>query len=93
MLREKIVLTKKQSLTQTTVSKLKKLYIAFDVETTGLYPNIHKIIEIGAVLFEDGKIIKTFGTLVNPGVPVPRRATAINHITNAKVKAVPKEEV
>ena len=34
MLREKIILTKKQSLTQTTVNKLKKLYIAFDVETT-----------------------------------------------------------
>lgn len=45
MLREKIVLTKKQSLTQTTVNKLKKFYIAFDVEITGLYPNIHKIIE------------------------------------------------
>ncbi|MEJ8737184.1 3'-5' exonuclease [Erysipelotrichaceae bacterium HCN-30851] len=64
--------------------------MAFDVETTGLYPNIHKIIEIGVVLFEEGEIIKTFGTLVNPGVPVPKRATAI--ITNAMVKAAPKEE-
>ena len=62
-------MTKKQSLTQTTVNKLKKRYIAFDVETTGLYPNIHKIIEIGAVLFEEGEIIKTFGTLVDSGVP------------------------
>lgn len=89
----KIILIKKQSLTQTTVNKLKKRYIAFDVETTGLYPNIHKINEIGAVLFEEGEIIKTFGTLVNPGVPVPRRATAINHITNTMVKAAPKEEM
>ena len=92
MLREKIVLAKKQSLTQTTVNKLKKRYIAFDVETTGLYPNIHKIIEIGAVLFEKGEIIKIFGTLVNPGVPVSKRATAINHITNAMAKAAPKEK-
>lgn len=34
MLREKIVLAKKQSLTQTTVNNLKKRYIASDVEIT-----------------------------------------------------------
>lgn len=43
-----------------TQEKLKKRYIAFDIETTGLNPIEDRIIELGAVLFENGEIIKSF---------------------------------
>lgn len=75
------------------VQELKKRYIAFDVETTGLSPTNDKIIEIGAVLFENGEIVKEYGTLVNPEVLIPSSATEINHITNDMIKDAPKEEL
>ncbi|NGY80212.1 hypothetical protein F6Y02_38710 (plasmid) [Bacillus megaterium] len=42
-------------------------YIAFDLETTGLYPDKGaEIIEIAAVKVMDGFVVDTFQTLVKP---------------------------
>lgn len=83
--------TYKKQVDYATVKELKKRYIAFDVETTGLSPMNDKIIEVAAVLFENGEIIKGYSSLVNPEVFIPYSATAINHITNEMVKDAPKE--
>lgn len=74
-----------------TLARLKERYITIDFETTGLNPKTDRIIEIGAVVFENGKPTKTFSTLVNPGIPIPARATQINHISNATVMFAPSE--
>ena len=63
------------------------------METTGLSPLNDRIIEVGAVLFENGEIIKRYSTLVNPEVFVPYSATVVNHITNEMVQNAPKEKV
>ena len=83
--------TYKKQVDYATVKELKKRYIAFDVETTGLSPMNDKIIEVAAVLFENGEIIKGYSSLVNPEVFIPYSATAINHNTNEMVKDAPKE--
>lgn len=70
---------------------LKQRYIAFDVETTGLYPSSDRIVEIGSVLFENGKPTKKYGTLVNAMVSIPSSATAVNHIDNNMIKTAPSE--
>jgi DNA polymerase III epsilon subunit family exonuclease len=57
-------------------------YCVFDLETTGGIPPLHKVIEIGAVILEDGKIVEEFQCLVQPGRPIPdyvRRLTGIQH--------------
>ncbi len=72
-------------------------FVAFDLETTGLFNNKHEIVEIGAVKFtvyDDGGIIRpkeisTFQTLVKPPMMIPDEATRINHITNAMVENAP----
>ena len=71
---------------------LKQRYIAFDVETTGLNPYNDRIIEFGAVLFEDGIPVKRYGTLVNAMVDIPSAASEVNHITNQMIKDAPAEK-
>ena len=72
---------------------LKELvYTAFDTETTGLEPSKgDKIVAIGAVRIEKGKILKDaiFHTLVNPERPIPPQATKIHGITDEMVKDKP----
>ncbi|WP_027206464.1 PolC-type DNA polymerase III [Butyrivibrio fibrisolvens] len=73
--------------------KLSKRYIAFDTETTGFSAYNDRIIELGAVIFEDGKAVKSFGSLVNAGKRVPASATRVNNITNDMLADSPKEDV
>ncbi len=72
--------------------QIRDRFIAFDVETTGLNPLTDRIIEIGAVLFVDGKPKGFFSTLVNPMVSIPASASAVNHITNEMIKGAPVEQ-
>ena len=73
--------------------KLSKRYIAFDTETTGFSAYNDRIIELGAVIFEDGKAVNSFGSLVNAGKRVPASATRVNNITNDMLADSPKEDV
>lgn len=72
--------------------ELEKRYIAFDTETTGFSAYNDRIIEIGAVLFENGAPVKSYGTLVNAGKRVPASASRVNHITNDMLKDAPSEK-
>ncbi|MCQ9210589.1 exonuclease domain-containing protein [Granulicatella seriolae] len=74
------------------VDGIRRKYIAFDVETTGLNPSLDRIIEVGAVLFEEGIQTKSFSTRVNPKVRISPSASAINNITNDMIKSAPNEQ-
>lgn len=67
-------------------------FVVFDLETTGLNYNTCKIIEIGAVKIEKGKITQTFSTFVNPQCHIPEDATKKNNITDDMVKNAPTFE-
>jgi DNA polymerase III epsilon subunit family exonuclease len=62
------------------------IFVAFDIETTGLTPVMDRIIEIGAVKFFNGKIIDTFQSLVDPEMPIPSDASFVNGITDSMVR-------
>jgi DNA polymerase-3 subunit alpha (Gram-positive type) len=59
---------------------LNKTYVVFDLETTGVDRAKDKIIELGAVKIEKGKIVESFSCLVNPECPIPEGASAVNGI-------------
>lgn len=65
-------------------------FIAFDLETTGLYPELDRIIEVGAVKYINGKVDSVFSTLVDPEQAIPAMATKINGITNDMVRGKPR---
>src|SRR5262245_24038356 len=46
-------------------------FIVLDVETTGLAPGRHRLIEVGAVLLRGGEVAASFQSLVNPGRSIP----------------------
>lgn len=73
--------------------ELKNTYIAFDSETTGLNPKENRIIELGAVLFENGKAVKKFNTLVNAEVEVSSFITELTGINNEMLENEPKEQI
>lgn len=67
-------------------------FVAFDLETTGTKPKENMIVEVGAVLFDGACAVKGFGVLVDPGVPIPPDASAVNGITDDMVRGKPKIE-
>jgi len=77
---------------QTALYLLDKTFVIFDLETTGLNKVSDKIIEIGAVKIENGKIIQSFSSFINPQIPIPEQASKINGITDNDVKDAPLEE-
>lgn len=64
-------------------------YVVFDFETTGMNPELNRIIEIGAVKVIEGQITGTFNTLIYPEQYIPYRITQITKITNEMVKGKP----
>lgn len=71
--------------------QLRKRYLAFDTETTGLSAGPDRIVELGAVSFVGGIMDESFGTLVNPGIHISESAMAVNGITNSMVECAPCE--
>jgi len=64
-------------------------YTVVDVETTGLSPYDNRIIEIGIVRVEDGEIVETFESLVNPRASLSSTITRITGITSADIVDAP----
>jgi DNA polymerase III subunit epsilon len=60
--------------------------VVFDLETTGLNPERHEIIEIGAIkVNRDSDVHQTFQALVKPVKRIPKKITEITGITQAMV--------
>lgn len=65
-------------------------FVAFDLETTGVYYATDAIVEIGAVRVESGQVVARFQRLVNPGRPMPMAASQVNHITDRMLVNQPR---
>ncbi len=67
-------------------------YSVIDFETTGLSPSKNRIIEIGIVKINNGKITGTFNSFVNPGFTVPPYITELTGISNEDLLTAPAFE-
>ena len=69
-------------------------YAALDVETTGLDSGRDRVIEVGVVLFSfdgEGALREeaSWGSLVDPGTPIPASSTAVHGLTDLDVWGAP----
>lgn len=64
-------------------------YIAADIETTGLNVKKEKIIEIGALLVEEGEVREEFHTLIHPHREISEKTVQLTGITNSMVEDAP----
>ena len=65
------------------------IYVAVDLETTGLDANLDTIIEVGAVKFQGPEVLGTFQTLVNPYRDLPPFIKKLTGIAQADVDRAP----
>ena len=69
-----------------------RIFVALDLETTGLKAQKDAIIEIGAVRFQGDRILDRFATLVNPRRPLPRFIQQLTGIREEDVAQAPPLE-
>lgn len=69
-----------------------RIFVALDLETTGLDAKKDKIIEIGAVKFQGDRVLDTFTTFVKPNRPIPLRIRQITGISDEDVAHAPEIE-
>ncbi len=60
-------------------------FVAVDVETTGLAPGRHRLIEVAAVVIVGGEIGASFRKLINPDRRIPQFITKFTGITDSMV--------
>ena len=64
-------------------------FAVIDVETTGLDPSAHAVVEVACLVIRGNEEIESFATLVNPGRPIPSEVSAIHGIRDADVAGSP----
>jgi len=60
-----------------------------DIETTGGSYRNSRVLEVAAIRFENGEIVKEFSTLVDPGTRIPPVITSITGITERDIVGAP----
>lgn len=63
--------------------------VVIDFETTGRDSETDRVIEIGLVTFEKGRVTNRESLLVNPRVPVPEESRAVHGITDEELAGAP----
>ena len=66
-----------------------RIYVALDLETTGLQAERDAIVEIGAVRFRGDAVLDTWSSLFNPNRTLPQKITRLTGITQGEVEHAP----
>ena len=65
-------------------------FVAIDVETTGLRPRQHRMIEIGLARYVNGRCTERYSTLINPERRVPDYVRKLTGLTDSDLIPAPR---
>lgn len=65
-------------------------FVALDVETTGLKPSQHRIIQIALIRYVNGREVRAYEHYLNPDRPIPEFISRLTGITQAHVTDAPR---
>lgn len=68
---------------------MSRIYVALDLEFTGLNPDHDAILEVGAVKFRGDQVLDTWSCLINPGRPLPHKVERLTGIAQNDVGDAP----
>ncbi|KEO84305.1 ATP-dependent DNA helicase DinG [Tumebacillus flagellatus] len=71
---------------------MSETYVVFDFETTGFTAHKDRIIEIGAVKIQDGRVVERFHRRVNPGIKIPPYISELTGLTDELLEDEPSLE-
>ena len=60
-----------------------------DTETTGLFADGHRLLEVASVRLDDGRVGEAWSSFVQPSRPIPAEASAVHGITDDMVRDAP----
>ena len=63
--------------------------VLLDLETTGGKVTFHRVIEVGLLVVEQGKVIERWNTLVDPETPLPQFIQTLTGISPSDLKGAP----
>lgn len=63
--------------------------VSIDTETTGRDAAADRIVEVAAVIWQNGAVVDRHSWLIHPGCPIPAEVTAVHGIDDAAVKDCP----
>jgi DNA polymerase-3 subunit epsilon/ATP-dependent DNA helicase DinG len=66
-----------------------EIYVALDLEATGMDPERDEIIEIAAIKFRDDRVLDRWETLVRPRASVPLSVTSLTGLTMRHLRQAP----
>ena len=84
-----VILHKIKLIDSEVIQRIAKRFVAFDFETTGLNRTDDRVVEIGAVLFQECKPTDRFNSLINPDFDF---STKIIRLNEENYASQPKEE-
>lgn len=65
------------------------VFVAFDVETSGLIAGVDRVVELAAVVFRGEEVLEESSALVNPGVSIPAAVSRVTGITDQTLAGAP----
>jgi DNA polymerase III subunit epsilon len=65
-------------------------FVSIDVETTGLGPTRHRVIEIAAIRFREGNEAERYESLIQPDRKVPKYITKLTGLTDGHLEDAPR---
>ena len=71
---------------------MKNNIVVFDIETTGLDPDVCEITELGAVKIEHGEVTERFSSFAKPKFSIPTQVQELTGITDEMVAHAPRIE-